>query len=348
MSRKIHFEIKFGLYNEYKLSVAKADSEGAEILGTRKDVTGWFHNLITNTGLENYGVLTGINWGRGCRVGSGSATPAFTDTNLQSIIATTVDRLAGATHSRNLAASPAYVEKVVTYRFAVGVAAGVLAEVGIVGATSDGSGAGGALNAATPCGTRALILDGGGSPTTVTVLSDEILDVTCRQRLYMPGDVTGTITPTGGVAGPIDYVIRPCEVDQDPATNDGGWGGSATAYGWEFTHRESGGYGENGPYVGASSAIGATTGEPAGTKISGSPGTYSTLAYVAASHYRDVKQTYGLGTALTGINNASGIGAYMICYNCCSFQIGFTPRMVKTQEMLFDITFRLAWARYTP
>ena len=346
MSREI--QIQIGLYNEYKLSVAKADSEGNEIPNTRKDVTGWFHNLITNTGLENYGIFTGINWGRGCRVGSGSATPAFTDTNLQTIVATTVDRLTGATHSRNLAATPPYVEKVVTYRFAAGAAAGVLAEVGIVGSTSDGSGLGGALNAATPCGTRALILDGGGSPTTVTILSDEILDVTVRQRLYIPGDVVGTITPTGGVAGAINYVIRPCEVDQDPTTNDGGWGGNVTDYGWDFAGKESGGYGENGPYVGATSAIGITTGEPSGTKIAGGIGQFSTLAYVANSNYRDVKQTYPLGTALTGINNASGIGAYMICYRSCSFQIGFTPRMVKTQEMLFDLTFRLAWARYTP
>ena len=57
---------------------------------------------------------------------------------------------------------------------------------------------------------RALILDGGGSPTTLTILSDETLDVTYTIRVYPPTtDVTGSITLDGVSYG---YTIRPCNV----------------------------------------------------------------------------------------------------------------------------------------
>lgn len=349
MSREIRIPI--GVYNEYKLSVMKGDADGNPIPGTRRDVTGWFHNLITDTGLENFGnalSVSPINWARGCRVGEGNTPPVFADTNLQDIVATTVTKLS-IVYSRDTGATPPYVQRETIYRFATGVAAGNLTEVGLVGASSDGSGSGGALNVSTTCSTRALILDG-VTPTTVTVLSDEILDVTARQRLYVPDDVAGIITPTGGVVSDIDYVIRACEIDQGPTTNQGGWGGGASDTGWDFTDRDTSGHGENAFYVGASSAIGANTASPAGTKVDvdEADGVVTTLSYVAASHYRDIKMTAGLGTALTGINNADGIGAVMMSYGSCSFQIGFTPRMVKTSDMQFDITLRLAWARYTP
>src|SRR5690606_7101161 len=156
--------------------------------------------------------------------GSGNSAPTTSDTNLQSIIATTTDfTFVGL--SRQLAVAPYYIEKTTMYRFGVGAAAGNVAEVGLVAATSDSA----ALNAATQVVTRALVVDSTGNPIVVTVLSDEILDVTVRQRLYIPDDVTGTIVPAGGVSGPIDYVIRPCEVDQNPSINQGGWGDSGRA-----------------------------------------------------------------------------------------------------------------------
>lgn len=338
--------VPVGLSNDYKLSVTKADANGSPIPGTERDLTGWFHNLITDTGMENFGnalSASGVHWGRGCRVGTGSAAPQFTDTNLQSIVATTVSKISNAV-TRNLAATPAYIERTIVYRFAAGAAAGNLAEVGLVGSTSDGSSTGGALHNATPVSTRALILDGSGNPTTVTVLSDEILDVTCRQRLYIPGDVTGTITPDGGVSGPIDYVIRPCEVDQNIAVNGGGWGGNSSDTGWDFTGRYSSGFGECAVFLGATSGIGGINDTPTGTKASGGSAALATLAYVPGSRYRDVKNSYDLSEA----NNAAGIGASMISFGSCSFQIGFTPRVMKTADMLFDITLRLSWARYTP
>src|SRR5690606_23899127 len=156
-------EVKLGLSNEYKLTVHKSDGNGQPIPGSARDLTGWFHNLITDVGMDAYGTeidgttnAVAQNWARGCRVGAGNATPSTSDTNLQSIVATTVTRISGPSHSRNLDATPKYVEKTTVNRFAEGVAAGNLTEVGLVPAVSDGTGTNGAFNNSTPCSTRAL------------------------------------------------------------------------------------------------------------------------------------------------------------------------------------------------
>lgn len=348
MSHEI--ELHVGLKNDYKLTTHKAGPDGQPLIGTAKDVSAWSPNLITDTGLNNYGVFPGyLNWARGCRIGSGNATPAISDTNVQSLIATTVT-LVSTVINRELAGDSPYIEMVTIYRFPVGTATGNVAEVALVGSTGDHSSTGGAMNPGTAVSTRALVVDGDGFPVVVEVLADEILDVTVRQRLYLPGDVVGTITPSGGISGPIEYVIRPCEVDQNPSTNLAGWGieyfgGSKS---WSFEKRESAGYGEWSAFVGANSAIGAITASPAGTKVGAGAGQTVQAPYIPGSHYFSVKHSYPLGTANTGINNAAGIGAHMVSFGSCSFQIGYTPRIVKTADMLFDITFKLSWGRYAP
>lgn len=343
-------ELHVGLQNDYKLTTHKAGPDGQPLAGTARDVSGWSPNLITNTGLDNYGVLPGYsNWARGCRIGSGNATPAVSDTNVQSLIATTVTLLSTVI-SRELSGASPYIEMITIYRFPVGTATGNVAEIALVGSTGDHSSAGGAMNPGTAVSTRALVVDGAGSPVVVEVLGDEILDVTVRQRLYIPADVVGTITPAGGVSGPIGYVIRPCEVDQNPSTNLAGWGIEyyGGSKGWGFENRESGGYGEWAAFVGATSAIAAVTASPAGSKVSAGAGGVVAAAYVPGTHSLSVKHSFPLGTANTGINDPAGIGAHMVSFGSCSFQIGYTPRIVKTNDMLFDITFRLSWGRYAP
>lgn len=336
MCRELVFPVSVGLHNEYKLTTHKADAQGNPIPGTERDRTGWFHNLITDHGLNQFGVLrdNSINWARGCRVGSGNSTPTTSDTNLQATIATTVDFIYVGL-SRQLAEAPYYIEKTTMYRFGVGAAAGNVAEVGLVAAINDS----GATNPNTQVVTRALVVDSNGDPTVVTVLADEILDVTVRQRLYIPDDVTGTITPSGGVSGAIDYVIRPCYVNQNPAgTNIGGWGDEYTTNRcWYFGLRHGAA-----AFTGASSGIQGITGGPTGTKVTANE--YTSPTYSPNSYYTDVKSAFGLDRA----NDPSGIGAMMLSFGSCSFQIGFTPRIMKTADHLFDVTLRLTWSRFTP
>ena len=141
--------------------------------GTRRVLADWFPNLILNGGLDRMGANPDyLSW---CQVGSGSTAPVAAQTAL-------VNRIAGTSTQQNnvsgaQASAPYYGWYRRTYRFAQGVAAGNLSEVGVGWATS------GSLFS------RALILDGGGSPTTITVLSDEVLDVTYELRRY-PGTET--------------------------------------------------------------------------------------------------------------------------------------------------------------
>ena len=99
--------------------------------------------------------------------------------------------------------SPYYISHIVEYHFAIGAAAGNLSELGVGWASSG-----------TTLFSRALILDSGGTPTTITVLSDEYLYVTYEHRFYpSETDATGSIVFTGNIGGTYTYTLRPAQID---------------------------------------------------------------------------------------------------------------------------------------
>lgn len=365
-AKRIESPLRLALSGHYKLETFKTDESGNEIPGTREVKADWFDNLITNKGLDMIGYTAGnvpsssYEYMRGCQVGAGSTAPAFTDTALVSRINSTVNRLS-VQDGRDLSNPTArYAYHRMVYRFSPGStsAAGNVSEIGVVGGVNDGSSAGGALFPTADLFSRALVLDGGGSPTTVTVLSDETLDVTYEVRVYVPNsDATGTVTLNGSV---YNWTVRASDIDQGPAVNGGGWGSPSpnnpAVISMSLEPRQSVGFGENAAYVGASSAIGLITDEPSGTKcgIGSSSSTGSSSVgviggYTEGNHYVDVNHFFDLGPAPgANINNVDGIGAMRLCLDCCSFQMGFSPRPVKTPDMKLNIVWRVSWARYTP
>src|SRR5690606_8917143 len=107
-------------------------------------------------------------------------------------------------------AAPYYTWMRKTFRFAAGVATGNLSEVGISWLTT------GALFS------RALILDSGGLPTTITVLADEVVDVTYEFRIMAKtDDETGSVTFTGSIGGTYDWTMRSVSVATN--SNNNGW-----------------------------------------------------------------------------------------------------------------------------
>lgn len=343
--------IRAGLSGRFRMIVHKGDAEGNPIPGTARHATGWCNNLITDGGLNQIGRTSPYEggWNRGLLVGSGSTTPANSDTTLATRVAGTTTVQSDVV-GRDLVASPAYTYHRRVWRFGTGVAAGNLTEVGIVMGNSTGTGTNGAMNpTAYALFSRALIVDGLGSPTSVTVLSDEVLDVEYEIRMYIPSaDVTGTITLDG-----VDYAytVRPWEIDQVPTINGGGWYVSgANNSGSRMEHRDSTGHGENPAYVGAAAEIGSQTTEPAGTRINtnnsaGGAGLL-TAAYSDGSLYVDYTITWSLGTASVGINIAGGIGVQCFSYSLCSFQVGFEPHIPKDHTQVFSLTLRVTWGRY--
>ena len=273
--------------------------------GTRRVLADWFPNLILNGGLDRMGANADyLSW---CQVGSGSTAPVATQTAL-------VNRIAGTnTHQSSVngaqASAPYYGWHRRTYRFAQGVAAGNLSEVGVGWATS------GSLFS------RALILDGGGSPTTITVLSDEVLDVTYELRRY-PGtvDLTGTVVLDGVTH---NWVSRAAGV-----TDSQFWGEiGAMALGLAVSY--------NGD-IGAVTAL-----QPSGTSstLSATPLEYSSGSYTRA---------YTVSAGLNDGNLSGGIRSILIRSNpegAGRYQIQFDPAIPKDNTKVLSLTIQHTWAR---
>jgi len=186
MTNKFALKAAVELMGRYKLRV----HDGR---GNNRLETDWFDNLITDNGLNLIGE-TG-DFLANFSVGSGSTAPANSNTALVSEVATTGSAEPGAgvfagTVARAIDAGLRECSIVREYEFGEGVAAGNLSEIGI-----------GWYN--TSLFSRALILDGALSPTTITVLSNEFLTVTYELVINQPTtdfsalisvDATGTAT----------------------------------------------------------------------------------------------------------------------------------------------------------
>lgn len=311
-----------GLQGFYKLEALKDD-------GRVRPLTDWFPNIITNKGIDIYGVdniPVGI-----CVVGTGNATPLVTDVSLQTQLALVSNNVARS-HSA-VGSSPYYTSMVHTHQFGFGAATGNLSEVGIgTGATSLFS--------------RALILDGGGTPTTITVLSNEALSVTYELRQYVPlTDVTGTIN-IGGVN--YNYTLR-----ASSATNPDVWG-------WEWNPGNSVNVGPasasspNFAVTSYNGSIGAITSGPGGSQnTSGSP-TNST--YSNGTGYYDTQWNWAIGDANFGVGDGiksirwqcgyqSFIGSAAVGRGRGAYQIDFGAKIPKDNTKILQLGIRHAWAR---
>lgn len=294
----------------FRLEKYKTDQDGKEIKGSRS-VAAEFGNLIVNGGLDL--LATSSSFMNACQVGTGNTPVSATQTSLAARLAGTSTTASGSTTAASSA--PYYVSRKITYKFAEGAAAGNLAEVGI-GTTA---------NTSWTMFSRALIKDGSGSPTTITVLSDEALDVIYELRYYAPAeDVTGTITATGTIAGTYDYIIRNSRVNQ-----------SSSADAWYIPQAQN----SVGQARAFSGDIGLETSEPSGTYSNlNSP---STLAYTAGNYYIDrvikvlASQGNFTGEAVRSLWAKAGIGCY---------QIQFDPAIPKTTDDAIDFTLRIIWA----
>lgn len=271
-----------------------------------------FSNLILTQGLNRLG--TG-GFGGYVQVGSGSTAPLVTDTGMQSFVASTTSGI--LSEGGVQAAAPYYGWARRTYRFAEGVAAGNLSEVGIGWALGSN------------LFSRALIKDSFGDPTTITVLSDEILDVTYEIRLYAPTtDVTFDVDITG--SGTHNCVLR------SAAVTSGGWAcdnlfGVGAAYAFYCD-----------PYNGS---IGTITQNPSGSGTTGPSATFE--PYSNNSLKRVMSFVWDLGTA-----NLAG-GYKSLSFNSRGYstlgqyQIELTPNIMKDETKRLTLNFEISWARHT-
>lgn len=306
-------------------------STGQVMPGTGQDVVlqevGPFHNLITNNGLNKLADNNMANVTTYCHCGTGTVAEANGDTALGTFVAAT--NTVQSTSSTVQGSAPYYASYTRTFRFAEGVAEGNISEVGFSDQVTTGD-----------LFSRALVKDGGGSPTTISVLSGEWLDVTYEFRLYpdhiLSGggadDGTGTISIS---AVSYDYVIRPSFV-----TNSSHWVASVT----NGLFRTVSSAWAN--FFGSASTLGAATSEPSSPSGSAATSEHSSISaatYSTDTYARDVSLTIGLEDG----NASGGVGAIRFHTGMGSYQMSFDPVVPKDSTKVWTFVQNLAWARAT-
>ena len=269
-----------------------------------------FDNLITDIGLERWATNP---IGTKCFIGSGNAPPTVNDTALGA-------QLAANTATQNLqnwkaySAAERWTEATICYRFQPGVTLNSIAEVGV--------GWDGGL------WSRALVRDVNGNPTTIQLLSDEVLDVYYTLRIQFPADVTGSIVLDGVT---YDWVLRPAELATWPES-----------YSYYFYYAfATGGV--------AKASTGSITQPDTSPGGAGSSSTTTVAAYVPGSRKRTMTFRFDLNDANINIKSVivqPGSGYYPTT----SWQLGFYQNgqsvgVPKVSSKRLTLTFDFAWGR---
>ena len=298
---------------EYNLVITKPN-------GTKIE-TGWFDNLILDQGLDRMGIQTamyGPTMIENCQVGTGTTPPSSSQIALDNHLAGTSYSVWGNNpppYIRTDNGAPTYsVTTTFEFHFAQGSVVGNITEVG-VGWGSSGS----------TLFSRALILDGLGAPTVLTIISMDQLTVKYRITLYPPtDDVLGSVTISGT---PYSYTARMARILQGinwclPGT----FIGISDAYAYP-----------------PGSTFGVSFIDPIGSPASGMTSS-TTATYVQGSYNSDTT----IVADTSKLNVSGGIyiielftGAYYVIV--CKFL--FDTPIPKTNSNTLTLTVRTAWSR---
>jgi hypothetical protein len=270
--------------------------------------TPWFDNIILDSGLNRWGTGNIIG---GAAIGTGTATPTAADTGLQT--ESTFTGTSGTGSGISAGISPDYNNtRTFVYRTALGALNGNYTEVGV--GWQSGS-----------MFSRALILDGGGNPTTISVTSAQQLDIYYQLSVYPPlTDFSDTIAISGtnyDVDGRAANVTSTTAWPVDPNNAVAvTFFGAATVY--------------NG-------SMGAITSAPSGSG-DGLFASTSTTAYSNLSLQQEGSLSYGLNDG----NVSGGISAALIQWGSLGrFQYEFDPAIPKDGTKTLVLNFRVSWAR---
>lgn len=320
-----------GVAGKYRAQISKART------GKLKYDTGWFDNIVTNRGLvewwnlPRFGAFDSGSIAAWCCVGTGNTTPTVNDVQLAAYRASAYGT--GATgggtgypspnaqgYVAAAAPTPAYWYARYIYVFATGAASGNLTEVGVYP---------GGANVFSDLFSRALVLDGSGNPTSITVLSDEILTVTWELRWYL--DTTDHAFSFNINASPVTGTYRLWQASTQRAS--------------PISINASGG--ACAMYTGAM-APSPLTGDPVGVNgtINNNSNPMSVVQFVddianSGTCYYDIQGTFPTGVG-TGTNTAFTYSAHMWAY-----QFGnLSAPIIKTTGQQLRVNFRASWGRY--
>ena len=306
-----------GLAGEFRCVVTKTD-------GTIKEDTGYQKNLILNQGLNFFGNNQGSNFNSSCAIGSGNSTPAITQTSLDAFIALVAGTDVSYDYSYVDTGDNLYrMWEQKKYRF-TGLNNVNISEVGLVSAGSSSTNY--------SLTTRALIKDSEGNPTTITVKSDETLDIYYKiHKVVDVSDKSFVINILDGNGGAVPYnaVIRPIAVGKD---------------GWRYVSNK---VATSGEIHTSSNDLSAIT-----TKPSSSHGGSNKLsAYTSDSLKRTLTLEFNLSQANRDIRTVTFDDYFLRIFSFFPFQmrlgrVSDDAPLTKTNQETLSIPFEISWSRY--
>lgn len=296
-----------------------------------------FPNLITDAGLDAIGEDAGTD-GRidelisRMAVGTGSTTPNVSDTSLVSEVARTADS-AGIGNGLSSGPSFDYWEWEISFQFDQGEANANLTELGLF--SNDAGG---------PMWARQLLQDAGGSPTTITKTSDDILQIVYTLRVYPDKSVRTSNLTIDGTSTTLSR--QPQEVD---VANEWGRGGTPADRGMLYQFGVWAGsdvrvYEDNTP---PGDFVSRGPANPATSEDVGAGG-YSFAAYTGGTFQRDLEVIASVNEG----NFAGGVGAVEGRINDVftrghPFITFFDPPIPKADTDELTLQIRYSWGRHT-
>lgn len=283
--------------------------------GTDKLVqkTGWMPNLVLDQGLD---FMATEYWFQGCAVGTDGSKPYVTQSGLGAQFAykKNPESTGWGIYNKD---GVLYYWLRKRFRFAAGTFnKTTLAEVAI-------------LSNSIKCWNRALITDTDGKQSTITLLSDEYLDVTCEVRCYINlEDVTGVVNVVdkNNVAlMALDTITRPASIKYgDSLARDLN---SPMSY-WVRDNRAS--LGKN------------TLGDINSVVNDAFCSNSSVQPYVSGSYQCTADILFGLDTANNTDYRVFSTGNQYYP----SWQVGFSAPIRKNSSQMFIFRVTLSWGRF--
>lgn len=288
--------------------------------------TGPFRNVITDSGLDGAMARRIADCFTHCRVGTGTAPAAVTDTVLQAQAAATNTYLTGAGNCGTTRPTATRHELLRTYDFALGALNGTFGELGF-----SWSGV-----ATEPLFSRVQIASG-GTPTTVTVTPAQQLRVVYRLGVnFAPAAHTAmTVDIPGWGPTPGVHAIQNTALGF-PIAEVTTTGGISTA----ASNLEVPGAAAIVGFVSTTSTALATVGAVV-SRVNTGQKTRVLAAYTAGSFFRDHHLDFLLGEANDPALRSCGLGTV----NDHSYAVVFDANRPKADTHTLRLTFRISIAR---
>lgn len=356
LSEGIKVALDMGVQGRFKMEAIKVSD------GSVRELAPWQDNLITDTGLNSMGGWQyrdmpsdpGSNYvSQGtteyCWVGSGSTPPAFTDTAPAAYVKHSNTVINTTTVRSNPGDARHFTGARRVFQFAVGEAQGNLTEIGL----SNGRHVNPTATYKLWIFSRALIKNANGDPITVTVLPDEILQVTYEHRIYLDSAAPKTVTLMDG-ANSHTLVMYPYGFGRSDtfrwiSADYSGYGTrfSGGSYGADWIYQLN----DSTPLNQKIPAVDEDVPTPyiymGGQGVSSTGRTVSSPPALWGSLSRPQVSTLGVNTNPQTIRN---IGGFANAGNDLGFRwLGYiNPVLHKAFDETLSIEFTVTWGRYTP